>query len=79
VERDTTLLFSSQAQIAPGPDEFGGSAPMQGKTKERWMQLCEQASIEQDPKRLMKLVGEIARMLAEKEQRLQRQEESHNS
>lgn len=48
---------------------------MQGKTKERWMQLCEQASIERDPKRLMKLVEEIARMLGEKEQRIQRLKE----
>jgi hypothetical protein len=43
---------------------------MQGKAKEEWKQVCEQAAIEQDPERLMALVMEINRMLDEKEQRL---------
>ena len=38
--------------------------------KERWMDLCAQAATEQDPKRLMELVKEIDRLLAEKEARL---------
>jgi hypothetical protein len=44
---------------------------VQGKVKEQWMQLCEQAAVEQDSERLMKLVTEITRMLDEKEERLQ--------
>lgn len=43
---------------------------MQGKAKEQWMQLCEQAAVEQDPERLLVLVSEINRMLGEKEKRL---------
>jgi hypothetical protein len=43
---------------------------MIGKKKEEWMQLCEQAANEQDPAKLMELVAEIERMLAEKENRL---------
>jgi hypothetical protein len=43
---------------------------MQGKVKEQWVQLCEQAAVEQDSTKLMALVREIARMLYEKEQRL---------
>lgn len=44
---------------------------MQGKTKERWMILCEQAAQEQDPEKLMDLVQEITRLLDEKQQRLE--------
>jgi hypothetical protein len=43
---------------------------MQGNLKEEWMQLCEQAAVEQDTEKLMSLVTEINRMLDEKEQRL---------
>jgi len=45
---------------------------MQGQTKERWQSLCEQASKEQDPQVLMKLIEEINLLLEQKEQRLQR-------
>lgn len=45
---------------------------MQGTTKETWMHFCEQAAVEQDPVKLLELVGEINRMLEEKERRLQR-------
>jgi hypothetical protein len=46
---------------------------MQGHNGERWRELCEQAAKEQDANRLMELVREINRMLAEKEERLQNQ------
>jgi hypothetical protein len=39
--------------------------------KVQWIELCEQAAVEQDSERLMKLVTEITRMLDEKEERLQ--------
>ena len=47
-----------------------GDATMEDKTKERWLELCEQAAVEQDHDKLMQLVSEIDRLLAEKEQRL---------
>ena len=37
---------------------------------ERWMQLCAQAAVEQDPKKLMELVKEINELLEQKERRL---------
>ena len=40
------------------------------KDKARWMELCEQAAVEQDPKKLMELVAEINRLLLEKEKRI---------
>src|SRR5580704_6154247 len=45
-------------------------ASMQGETKERWLRLCEQAAIEQDPKKLLELVKEIDELLAKKQERL---------
>ena len=37
--------------------------------EERWRELCAQAAIEQDSRKLMELVKEISRLLAEKERR----------
>ena len=44
---------------------------MQDKT-ERWVHLCELASVEQDPSKLLALIEEINELLAAKEARLQR-------
>jgi len=38
--------------------------------KERWMELCEQASKEPDPERLLELVRQVNALLEEKETRL---------
>ena len=46
---------------------------MIGENQERWRELCEQAAIEQDPKKLTQLVAEIDRLLEEKRRRLQRE------
>jgi hypothetical protein len=43
---------------------------MQGTRKERWMELCAQAAVEQDGKKLLELVKEISNILEEKERRL---------
>jgi len=40
------------------------------KDKPHWMKLCQQASVEQDPEKLMKLITEITRLLDEKQERL---------
>jgi hypothetical protein len=34
---------------------------MQGKSKELWKQFCEQAAVEQDPDKLIRLIAEINR------------------
>ena len=46
---------------------------MQGEKAEQWRALCEQAAIEQDPEKLMRLIEQINRLLEEKEQRLRDQ------
>lgn len=47
--------------------------------KDRWMQLCELASREQDPEKLLRLVVEINRLLDERDQSLQmRKDGSHD-
>jgi hypothetical protein len=38
----------------------------QERTKERWMELCEQAAVELDSQKLMALISEINRMLDNK-------------
>ena len=48
---------------------------MQGETKELWQRLCEHASSEQDPERLIVLAQEIEKLLADKEQRLRHAKE----
>jgi len=48
---------------------------MRGETGERWRKLCEQAAVEQDPRKLMELIREIDRLL-EKEKCLAAREES---
>ena len=40
------------------------------KDREQWMELCRQASVEQDSKKLLELTAEIIRLLDEKEDRL---------
>ena len=37
---------------------------------ERWMELCKQAAVEQDPKKLIALVQQISDLLEAKERRL---------
>jgi hypothetical protein len=43
---------------------------MQGKAKARWVELCEQAAIEQDSTKLLKLIQEIDKLLREKQERV---------
>jgi len=40
---------------------------MSSEHKQEWMRLCELASKEQDPEKLMQLVREITRLLEERE------------
>jgi hypothetical protein len=49
---------------------LSGVGQMQGANKERWKVLCEQAAVEQDPKKLHELIKEINDLLEAKEARL---------
>jgi hypothetical protein len=55
----------------PLPQEQG--TMMKGEKRERWMELCQQAAVEQNSEKLMELVKEINRLLEEKEDRLKKQ------
>ncbi|MCU1300526.1 MAG: hypothetical protein JWQ87_810 [Candidatus Sulfotelmatobacter sp.] len=46
---------------------------MQGEKKERWMELCAQAAVEQDPEKFHLLVEELDRLLREKKEDLQKE------
>jgi hypothetical protein len=46
---------------------------MQGEAGERWRELCQEAAVEQDAQKLLKLISEINKLLEAKEQRLHRQ------
>ena len=47
---------------------------MQSETKERWILLCEQASTEQDSKKMVELIQEINYLLEEKRSRVKKKE-----
>jgi hypothetical protein len=49
------------------------------KNKERWQELREQASKEQDSKKLLELTNEIQRLLEEKNERLRKKLPSQDS
>jgi hypothetical protein len=49
---------------------------VQGDAKDRWAQLCQQASLEQDPEKLLMLIREINNLLEEKRSRLEKQRKS---
>lgn len=44
---------------------------MQSQAKERWLDLCAQAAVEQDPRKLLELVTEINHLLEEKERKVE--------
>jgi hypothetical protein len=46
---------------------------MQDHAKEQWERLCAEASVEQDPKRLLELIEKINALLKAKEERLKQQ------
>ena len=52
---------------------------MDRETKERWLVLCEEAAVEQDPARLLALVTEINRLLDEKQERVRQKNERISS
>jgi hypothetical protein len=48
------------------------------ESEERWKQLCSQASVEQDPQKLLQLTQEINRLLGEKRRRLAGTDAQHS-
>jgi hypothetical protein len=51
---------------------------MEGPNRERWEELCRQATVEKDPKKLLELAAEVNRLLQEKEKRLQQQRQGRD-
>jgi hypothetical protein len=56
---------------------FRVGGTMIGKLNEKWMEVCELAVKEQDPKKLIALIAEIGRLLEEKAQRVEKRATSH--
>ena len=52
---------------------------MSSEHKQEWMRLCELASKEQDPEKLMELVREITRLLEERETAIKAKKSSSES
>jgi hypothetical protein len=46
---------------------------MQGANKDKWLQLCAQAAVEQNPRRLLELTTQINELLSGKQSRLESQ------
>jgi hypothetical protein len=42
------------------------------KDNPHWLELCQQASVEEDPEKSMELMREVNRLLEDKEERLRR-------
>jgi hypothetical protein len=49
---------------------------MHGEKRQEWERLCQLAADEQDPDKLMQLIGRIDQLLEEKEHRLKQQRQS---
>jgi hypothetical protein len=49
--------------------QFGGET-LRDQTKERWRELCERATVEQDPDRFAQTIQELLQVLEEREERL---------
>ncbi len=56
--------------VAPPPPPPPPPLCMEGETKERWLDLCAQAIIVEDPHRLLELIRDIIQILTEKQRRL---------
>jgi|KBSMisStandDraft_5_1062788.scaffolds.fasta_scaffold173469_3 hypothetical protein len=64
-------FFTCLSDSQPTPTGFSCyTFPMKGETKERWMQVCELITQEQDPQKFLALVSELNELLAQKERRL---------
>ena len=59
-----------QERLATRYMESEAKRRMKDQTREPWMDLCEQAAVEEDSERLLRLAQEIVRLLDEKEERL---------
>lgn len=62
-----------QQRLATRDIESEANRRMKDQTREPWMDLCEQAAVEEDSERLLRLAQEIVRLLDEKEERLKSQ------
>jgi hypothetical protein len=74
MDRDPPFRISAYGKTH-GVERFAGTrvaSKAEMKDKEHWTELCRQAAVEQDPKKMLQLVTEINRLLAEKQDRLEK-------
>jgi hypothetical protein len=72
MKRTETHFQQIEIAVAQRRAEIYAENNVQGN--ERWKDLCEQASKEQDPKKLIELIREINSLLEEKKNLLERAE-----
>ena len=64
------LAVTDRRQIEPILSELRAALQEKVQSGERWIELCERAAVEQDPKKLLELVSEINRLFEAREKRL---------
>jgi hypothetical protein len=70
------LAVTDTRQIEPILSELRAALQEKVQSGERWIELCERAAVEQDPKKLLELVSEINRLFEAREKRLAGKSES---
>jgi len=64
------LEVTDTRQIEPILSELRAALQEKVQSGETWIELCERAAVEQDPKKLLQLVSEINRLFEAREKRL---------
>jgi DNA-binding response OmpR family regulator len=67
---DATVVSTEEPSKLVATIRADISYSRKSEPSDRWQQLCEQAAVEQDPKKLLELTDEINRLLKEKEEQL---------
>jgi len=77
-ERFVSLVDAGVEALASGTGPMYGDTIMQGETKTRWRELCEQAAVKEDPKKLLEPVQQINGLLSEKQDRPEQRKPEEN-
>jgi len=70
------LTVTDAREIDPILSEPKAALQEKVQSRERWIELCERAAVEQDAKKLLELVSEINRLFEAREERLAAKSES---
>lgn len=65
-------IIDGKVELLGGQVERHSLAMNGEQAKQKWLKLCEQAAVEQDPEKLVTLTREICRLLEERENELKK-------